>query len=411
MSTITLSNWLDAKAALRNRDLRQGLYDEGIALMHGVIVNLHGAEHNARRRLENRLFRRETFAFWEKELIPHNISVSIQPHLVGGQVDLLQLARLTMMRISAGIAGIDLGDDPDRFNMLADIMAKLARASSVNHFIGDKQSVIEQGNIALELFATEFFEPARKNRLKLISEISQQARTVDDLPKDVLTTLLVNYDNLEISDESLLHEIAYFPWVGSHSTSGAFVNMMDHIFEWISHHPNDREKLVDDIWLLQRFGFESLRLNPASPESSRVAVVETTLESGVLIPQDARVTIDMRAANRDEKVFGSDAHQFNPYREISEGVTPWGLSFGSGFHACIGQELVSGLDNQPVDSQVSLTGAIATMAQIVLRHGAIVDPQNPPRRDEQSARRNWFSYPVVFRSPATDRIQTRPTPN
>ena len=337
MSTITLSNWLDAKAALRNRDLRKGLYDEGIALMHGVIVNLHGAEHNARRRLENRLFRRETFAFWEKELIPHNISVSIQPHLVGGQVDLLQLARLTMMRISAGIAGIDLGDDPDRFNMLADIMAKLARASSVNHFIGDKQSVIEQGNIALELFATEFFEPARKNRLKLISEISQQAKTVDDLPKDVLTTLLVNYDNLEISDESLLHEIAYFPWVGSHSTSGAFVNMMDHIFEWISHHPNDREKLVDDIWLLQRFGFESLRLNPASPESSRVAVVETTLESGVLIPQDARVTIDMRAANRDEKVVGSDAHQFNPYREISEGVTPWGLSFGSGFHACIGQ--------------------------------------------------------------------------
>ena len=38
MSTITLSNWLDAKAALRNRDLRQGLYDEGIALMHGVIA-------------------------------------------------------------------------------------------------------------------------------------------------------------------------------------------------------------------------------------------------------------------------------------------------------------------------------------------------------------------------------------
>lgn len=63
MSIITLSSWADAKAALRNRDLRQGLYDEGVALMHGVIVNLHGAEHNARRRLENRLFRRDTFAF------------------------------------------------------------------------------------------------------------------------------------------------------------------------------------------------------------------------------------------------------------------------------------------------------------------------------------------------------------
>ena len=399
MSTITLSTWADAKSALRNRDLRQGLYDEGVALMHGVIVNLHGAEHNARRRLENRLFRRDTFAFWEKDLIPHNISVSIQPHIIGGQVDLLQLARLTMMRISAGIAGIDLGEDPDRFTLLANIMAKLARASSVNHFIGDKQTVIEQGNTALELFAKEFFEPARKNRLAMIKQVAQQTKSVDDLPKDVLTTLLVNHDNLEISDESLLHEIAYFPWVGSHSTSGAFVNMMDHIFEWIHNNPNDRKKLVNDISLLQRFGFESLRLNPASPESSRVAVVETTLETGVLISKDARVTIDMRAANRDEKVFGNDAQHFNPFRDIPEGISPWGLSFGSGFHACIGQELVSGLESQPADSEVSLTGAIATMAQIVLSHGAIVDPQNPPRRDEQSARKNWLSYPVIFRSP------------
>lgn len=401
MSAITLSSWVDAKAALRNRDLRQGLYDEGIALMHGVIVNLHGAEHNARRRLENRLFRRDTFAFWEKELIPHNISESIRPHLVGGRVDLLQLARLTMMRISAGIAGIDLGTDPARFVLLADIMAKLARASSVNHFIGDKRAVIEQGNVALALFAKEFFEPARKNRLALIEQVSRQTKLPDDLPKDVLTTLLVNHDNLEISDESLLHEIAYFPWVGSHSTSGAFVNMMDHIFEWIRQHPNDREKLIKDISLLQRFGFESLRLNPASPESIRVAIAETTLETGVLISKDTRVTIDMRAANRDEKIFGVDAQQFNPFRKVPDGTAPWGLSFGSGFHACIGQELVSGLDSQPAESEVSLTGAIATMAQIVLSHGAIFDPQDPPRRDEQSARKNWLSYPVIFRSPTT----------
>ena len=159
--------------------------------------------------------------------------------------------------------------------------------------------------------------------------------------------------------------------------------------------------MVNDISLLQRFGFESLRLNPASPESSRVAVTETQLETGVLISQDTRVMIDMRAANRDEKVFGSDAQQFNPFREIPEGIAAWGLSFGSGFHACIGQELVSGLESQPADSEVSLTGAIATMAQIVLSHGAIVDPQNPPRRDDQSARKNWLSYPVIFHPQAT----------
>ena len=149
---ITLSTWQHARGALRNRYLRQGLYDEGTALMSGVIVNLHDAEHTARRRLENRLFRRDTFAFWEQDLIQHNIAESIYAHLAAGSVDLLQLARLTMMRISAGIAGIDLGTDPKRFVLLAELMSKLARASSVNHFIGDKQSVINDGNAALATF-------------------------------------------------------------------------------------------------------------------------------------------------------------------------------------------------------------------------------------------------------------------
>ena len=49
-SVVRLSKWNEARDALRHRDLRQGLYDEGNALMDGVIVNLHGADHLARRR-------------------------------------------------------------------------------------------------------------------------------------------------------------------------------------------------------------------------------------------------------------------------------------------------------------------------------------------------------------------------
>ena len=41
--------------------------------MTGVIVNLHGDDHLARRRLENRLFRRDTFAWYERERIPEII--------------------------------------------------------------------------------------------------------------------------------------------------------------------------------------------------------------------------------------------------------------------------------------------------------------------------------------------------
>jgi cytochrome P450 len=364
--------------------------------MGGVIVNLHDADHTARRRLENRLFRRDTFAFWEKGLIPKNITDSISPHITHGHVDLVQLARLTMMRISAGIAGIDLGTDSQRFNLLANVMAKLARASSVNHFIGDKTAVIDEGNAALDQFEREFYLPARERRLNVIARFKAGQIPESELPRDVMTTLLLNQDQLAIPESVVLREIAYFPWVGSHSTSGAFVNLMDHLFAWLETHPDDRRLLTSDITVIQRFGFESLRLHPASPESVRIAVSDTTIDDFGDVAMSTKVVIDMQAANRDPDIFGHDAEEFNPSRSIPPDVSPWGLSFGSGFHACIGQELVTGLEKTQEPSETELSGAIATMAHIVLQHGAKPDPERPPRRDQQSVRRNWLEYPVIF---------------
>ena len=69
---ITVSTHQQARAALRNRDLRQALYDEGDVVMADVLVNLHGADHRARRRLENRLFTRSTHRRYERELFPRS---------------------------------------------------------------------------------------------------------------------------------------------------------------------------------------------------------------------------------------------------------------------------------------------------------------------------------------------------
>ncbi|HET9769467.1 MAG TPA: cytochrome P450, partial [Acidimicrobiia bacterium] len=59
---VTVSTFEEARDAYRQKELRQALYDEGEIIMGDVLVNLHGDEHRARRRLENRLFRRDTFA-------------------------------------------------------------------------------------------------------------------------------------------------------------------------------------------------------------------------------------------------------------------------------------------------------------------------------------------------------------
>ena len=56
---VTVRSFADAKDVYRSRDLRQSLYDAGEVVMADVLVNLHGTEHRDRRRVENRLFRRD----------------------------------------------------------------------------------------------------------------------------------------------------------------------------------------------------------------------------------------------------------------------------------------------------------------------------------------------------------------
>ena len=48
-----MKDYQQAAKMLRDTNLRQGLYDEGAVLMEGVLVNLHGEKHRARRGLEN----------------------------------------------------------------------------------------------------------------------------------------------------------------------------------------------------------------------------------------------------------------------------------------------------------------------------------------------------------------------
>ena len=67
---ITITDYDEAREAYRQKDLRQALYDAGEVVMADVLVNLHGAEHRDRRRLENRLFRRDTFDLYERRAVP-----------------------------------------------------------------------------------------------------------------------------------------------------------------------------------------------------------------------------------------------------------------------------------------------------------------------------------------------------
>ena len=387
-----LTTYEEATKAFRCRELRQALYDEGEHLMGGVIVNLHGEAHVARRRLENRLFRRDTFAWYEQDRIPAIVADVLAPAIAAGRGELLDLARRTMLTLSIEVAGVDV--DPDDFDRFDALMRRMARAATVAHATGDKAAVVADGDDALAAFDREFYRPSLARRAALVERVASGGADAASLPRDVLTTLLHNQDRLALSPDTVLREVAYYPWVGSHSTSTQLVHAMHHLFEWIAAHPSDRDALADDA-LRQRFVHESMRLHPASPVALRIATADVTLGPGLSVAHDEQVVIGVEQANRDRSVFGEDADTFNPHRRLPEGVPPWGLSFGHGMHSCLGQELAGGLE--PADgNERHLVGSVVVMTGAMLCAGARPDPADPPSFDANTTRVMWGRYPVTF---------------
>jgi hypothetical protein len=131
----------------------------------------------------------------------------------------------------------------------------------------------------------------------------------------------------------------------------------------------------------------------------RWALEEIELEGGQRVMPGDMVVIDLMAANRDPAAFGDRADCFDPHRTLPPGVAPWGLSFGLGMHACIGQELAAGTDALGADpGEGHLYGLVPVAAQAVLAAGGRPDPDEPARLDPESARGYWGRYPVVFGS-------------
>jgi hypothetical protein len=142
-----------------------------------------------------------------------------------------------------------------------------------------------------------------------------------------------------------------------------------------------------------------MRLHPASPVALRRAMTTVELRSGLVVPAGETVAISVQDANRDPAVFGDRPEVFDPDRSLPEGTPRWGLSFGHGTHACLGQELAGGLD--AIDAvEHGMYGAVVLMAGAMLEAGARPDPGDPPSLDPGTTRIVWGRYPVVFAAPA-----------
>ncbi|MCU0269956.1 MAG: cytochrome P450 [Acidimicrobiales bacterium] len=399
-NVVTITTYEAARDAFRHKQLRQALYDAGEVVMADVLVNLHGEAHRARRRLENRLFRRDSHARYERDLFPPIVAETLAPHVEQGRAELVGLSHQMMMNLAAFTAGVDRpqGTPEETFHLYS-YMMRFIEGATLAHYTGDREAKRAEVAAALESFDGEFLQPSIARRLAALARSDAGEITEDDLPRDVLTVLLRNRDDLELPAPVVLRETCFYLLAGAHTSATAFVRALHAIFAMAATAPADAEQAATDLAFLQRCVQETVRLQPSSPVAMRWALADIDLRDGQRVAAGDKVVIDLMAANRDPSVFGADADRFDPHRELPDGVGRAGLSFGSGMHACIGQELAAGVESAAAPDGDQLYGLVPVAVQAVLRAGARPDPQDPPRLDPESARGYWATYPVVFTGP------------
>jgi len=395
MTEHIFNNYNDAVNALRIKDLKQSLYDDGEVIMDQVLVCLHGEEHKKRRKLENKIFTREVFKYYENEVFPKTINETLGPYKESGKMDLVDYGFRVLLNLTADFSGVDRPEKTKKeTETLLGLLKIFASGATLHHSTRDHEEVKNEVRNALKSFDEQFLKPSIERRKNLIKK-----QAYEDLPSDILTVLLINEDDLNLPYDVLQREIAFYLLAGAQTSIHSLVHVFHEIHDWIKNNPQKKIKLKDDPIFVQKCFLESTRLHPSSPIALRKPVCPVRLPDDKEANLGDSIVIDLYNSNRDKKIFGEDAHKFNPYREPPSGQNLYGLSFGLGMHSCIGRNLAAGVNSKPdTDPNNHHYGTVTMILRELISRDAIPDPNNKPKMDDKTKRPNWGYYPIIFSS-------------
>jgi cytochrome P450 len=401
-----VDRYAEIEEVLRSPDFIQGSHFESKPVFGGSLVVTDGPEHRQRRRTLMAMFSHEALQRNERELlapaIKHAFEALKNSRGADGLVrlDLVALLRGLTIQISAsvtGVDGVDGAEDPERRARLQALVARLEAASGVEGSTRDKQEVMQEGIAARRELIREFLQPALDRRIELVRRHQAGALQKSDLPADLLTVLAQQGEDGRGGEEDpIWRECALFLVAGTQTTSHAIPHVVWHLDQWWVQHPDQRERATD-IEFLRAAANESQRLHQPVPALLRMALNDVTLKcSGRSFKKGDRVALHFSSANREAELFGDEVETFNPMRPFSRKPPPWGLTFGSGAHTCIGRALVTGLSRRYDDTDPT-HGTIVGVLRAVYQAGAMLDPADPPLRNTESFHDAFARMPVVLR--------------
>ena len=355
---------------------------ERTIFLEDTLIMSEGQRHAELKQLFAPLMSRQTLAYYEVRLVEPVIQEVLaevaSSHGADGSVrmDVVALIHAALTRISARVTGVDGVDTQGRTDRFRDLVLTLSAATTASYSSPNPEGMIEAGRQALAMLVAEYLQASLNRRIELVRRHRAGEIAKDALPRDVLTSMCL-VDDLHHGDDAdkipyVWRQCALFLTGSIKTTSHSLPHVFVHIDEWIKEHPEDRACLTDPEWL-HRAAAEAFRLHQTTPARFRAAVRDLTLTSGRQVKAGEMVALHAPVANVQAEVFGKDGRYFNPRREVPDGMQPWGMTFGLGAHACLGRNLVTGIQNKG-DEKHGAQGTAVRILKAMYELGAELDP-------------------------------------
>ena len=178
-------------------------------------------------------------------------------------------------------------------------------------------SMLHAGNQAVQEFLS-YLE-------KLVAD---RRRNPGDPVRDVLTRLLGQEHEVQLTETELLQNCIFILNAGHETTTNLIGNGLQLLIEW----PDQRRALLQEPELIKSAVEEFLRFESSNQLGNRRATADALL-GGVKVPAGTLLNLCIGAANRDPQQF-ADPDQLRVGRKPNRH-----LAFGSGPHICVGVNL------------------------------------------------------------------------
>ncbi|MYZ34442.1 MULTISPECIES: cytochrome P450 [unclassified Streptomyces] len=349
---IQLTEYREVEEVLRRgRDfVLNGTKAESDEFVHGTLVAIDGREHLQRRRaLMKMLTPTQPWGAQGHlldEVFAHHLAhvkETVSPRDGAFHFDLIDFCRRIIWRVTAAFVGIDNVDSDERVERFLELAAPILGSLMVEYAPeGERDKIITRAREAREQVHEEMFLPSIERRRALLRRVTEEGGSIDDLPADLLTSMLADAGDEEPDLEPIFREAVALLAAAVNNPVSQAAWALDDIQPWLEAHPEDRPRIGEREFLNLAVK-ETLRLHRSSrPYLVRIAVSDTVLEStGRSIPAGSWVASWLGAANQDRTVFGQDADTYDPYRKpLDPKVAHFGVAFGAGPHVCLGRPML-----------------------------------------------------------------------